>query len=276
MFPIKDSVPSQSVPIVTRTLILINVLVFFFELMLPQQSVENLFYLFGLVPARFTHPDWAASVGFPIDNYWPLLTHQFLHGGWFHIIANMWSLWIFGDNVEDRMGPGRFAIFYLLCGVIAGSTHLLTNPNSTVPSVGASGAIAGVLAAYLLFFPTARLIVLLPILFFPFFFEVPAVIYLGFWFFTQLFSGTLALAGPQHVGGLCADVARGYHIGGEARGLDAIEVPGPARLAMIEGEQSLLGQCGEELDGEEGIAAGLFVHQPGQRLGAVLLAMQGI
>src|SRR6059058_5071395 len=158
MFPIKDSVPSHSVPVVTRALILINFLVFFFELMLPQQSVEQIFYLFGIVPARFTHPDWAASVGFPIDNYWPLLTHQFLHGGWFHVIANMWTLWIFGDNVEDWMGPGRFVIFYVLCGTIAGSTHLLTNPDSTVPSVGASGAIAGVLGAYLLFFPTARLL----------------------------------------------------------------------------------------------------------------------
>ena len=142
----------------------------------------------------------AASVGFPIDNYWPLLTHQFLHGGWFHIIANMWTLWIFGDNVEDRIGPGRFAIFYLLCGTIAGSTHLLTNPDSTVPSVGASGAIAGVLGAYLLFFPTARLVVLFPIFFLPLFFEVPAVFYLLIWFFSQLLSGTAAVAGPQQSG----------------------------------------------------------------------------
>src|SRR5437764_7079961 len=202
MFPIKDSVPSHSVPVMTRALILINFLVFFFELMLPQQSVEQIFYLFGLVPARFTHPDWAAYVGFPIDTYWPLLTHQFLHGGWLHIIANMWTLWIFGDNVEDRMGPGRFAIFYLLCGTIAGLTHLLTNPDSTIPSVGASGAIAGVLGAYLLFFPTARLIVLFPIFFFPLFFEVPAVLYLGFWFFIHVFSGTASLAGPPAVRGI--------------------------------------------------------------------------
>ncbi|HYR23148.1 MAG TPA: rhomboid family intramembrane serine protease [Chthoniobacterales bacterium] len=215
MFPIQDSVPGRSVPVVTRALILINVLVFFFELMLPQQSIESLFYLFGIVPARFTHPDWAAYVGFPLDNYWPLLTHQFLHGGWFHIIANMWTLWIFGDNVEDRMGPGRFAIFYLVCGVIAGLTHLLTNPDSTVPSVGASGAIAGVLGAYLLFFPTARLVVVVPILFFPFFFEVPAVLYLGFWFFSQLFSGTAALAGPQQVGG----IAWWAHVGGFLGGM---------------------------------------------------------
>src|SRR5438309_10173876 len=139
--------------------IFINVIVFFFELMLPQQSIDQVFYLFGIVPARFTHPEWAAYVGFPVDSYWPLLTYQFLHGGWLHIIFNMWTLWIFSDNVEDRMGPVRFAIFYLLCGVIAGLTQLLTNPDSTVPSVGASGAIAGVLGAYLLFFPTARLVV---------------------------------------------------------------------------------------------------------------------
>src|SRR2546429_736597 len=214
MFPIKDSVPSRSVPVVTRALILINVIVFFFELMVPQQSIEQMFYLFGVVPARFTHLDWAAYVGFPVDNYWPILTHQFLHGGWFHIIANMWTLWIFGDNVEDRMGPGRFAIFYLACGVIAGATHLLTNPDSTVPSVGASGAIAGVLGAYLLFFPTVRLVVLLPIFFFPFFFEVPAIFYLVFWFFINLFSGAAALAGPQQVGG----IAWWAHIGGFVRG----------------------------------------------------------
>src|SRR5881396_1639052 len=110
----------------------------------------------------------------------------------------MWALWIFGDNVEDRMGPVRFAIFYLTCGVLAGLTQMLSNPNSTVPSVGASGAIAGVLGAYLLLFPTAGLVVLFPVLFLPFFFEVPAVVYLGVRFFTQLFSGTLALTGPAN------------------------------------------------------------------------------
>jgi membrane associated rhomboid family serine protease len=215
MFPIQDSVPSRSVPLVTRALIFINVIVFFFELMLSQQSIDQVFYLFGVVPARFTHPEWAAYVGFPVDSYWALLTYQFLHGGWLHIIFNMWTLWIFGDNVEDRMGPVRFTIFYLLCGVIAGLTQLVTNPDSTIPSVGASGAIAGVLGAYLLLFPTARLIVMFPIFFFPFFFELPAVLYLGFWFFSQLFSGTLALAGPQQVGG----IAWWAHIGGFLSGM---------------------------------------------------------
>ncbi|MEY2440457.1 MAG: hypothetical protein QOI34_1842 [Verrucomicrobiota bacterium] len=215
MIPIRDSVPNRSVPIATRALILVNVIVFFFELAMPRASIDPLFYLFGLVPARFTHPDWAIAVGFPADHFWPLLTHQFLHAGWFHILANMWTLWIFGDNVEDRMGPIRFIIFYLLCGTAAGLTHLYTNPDSTVPSVGASGAIAGVLGAYFLFFPTARLVVLLPIFFFPFFFEIPAVFYLALWFLTQLFSGTMALAGPQEVGG----IAWWAHIGGFIAGM---------------------------------------------------------
>jgi membrane associated rhomboid family serine protease len=215
MFPIQDSVPSRSVPVVTRALILINVLVFFFELMLPRQGLEQIVYLFGIVPARFTHPDWAAYVGFPVDGYWTVLTHQFLHGGWLHLIANMWTLWIFGDNVEDQMGSLRFATFYLICGSIAGLTQVLTNPDSTIPSVGASGAIAGVLGAYLMFFPTARLIVLFPIFFFPFFFEVPAVLYLVLWFFINLFSGTAALAGPQEVGG----IAWWAHVGGFVSGM---------------------------------------------------------
>ena len=123
MIPIRDSVPSHSVPVVTRALIFINVLVFFFELMLPRGAIEPFFYLFGFVPARFTHPDWAAEVGFPVGTYWPILTHQFLHGGFLHVLFNMWALWIFGDNVEDRMGPVRFAIFYLACGAMAALTH---------------------------------------------------------------------------------------------------------------------------------------------------------
>ena len=215
MFPIQDSVPSRSVPVVTRGLILINVVVFFFELSLSRESIIQLFYLFGVVPARFTDPEWAASIGFPIGSYWSLLTHQFLHGGWLHIVANMWTLWIFGDNVEDRMGPLRFIIFYLVCGVLAALIQVLVTPDATIPSVGASGAMAGVLGAYLLFFPTARLIVLIPILFFPFFFELPAVIFLVLWFLIQLFSGTAMLASPQQVGG----IAFWAHIGGFIAGM---------------------------------------------------------
>jgi membrane associated rhomboid family serine protease len=215
VLPLQDSVPSRSVPVVTRALILINVIVFFFELSLPRETLEQVFYLFGLVPARFTHPGWAAAVGFPVNDFWPLLTHQFLHSGWLHIIGNMWTLWIFGDNVEDRMGPLRFAVFYLLCGLLAALTHLFTQPRSTVPTVGASGAIAGVLGAYLLLFPTARLIVLFPLLFLPLFFEVPAVLYLGLWFFMQFYGGAVTWAAPASVGG----IAWWAHIGGFVAGL---------------------------------------------------------
>lgn len=215
MIPIRDSVPSRSVPVVVRTLILVNVLVFFFEIALSRGSTEQLFYLFGFVPARFTHPAWAEAVGFPMGSYWSILTHQFLHGGWLHIIMNMWALWIFGDNVEDRMGPLRFIIFYVTCGAAAALTQLFMTPDSTVPAVGASGAIAGVLGAYLMFFPTSRLVVLLPILFFPFFFEVPAIFYLVFWFFSQVFSGTASLLGPQRAGG----IAFWAHVGGFVAGM---------------------------------------------------------
>jgi rhomboid family protein len=215
VFPLLDSVPSRSVPVATRTLIIVNVVVFFFELSLSREAVEQVFYLFGIVPARFTHPEWAAFVGFPINDYWPLLTHQFLHGGWLHIIGNMWTLWIFGDNVEDRMGPLRFTLFYLICGIVAATTHILTQPDATVPTVGASGAIAGVLGAYLLLFPTARLVVMFPVLFVPFFFELPAILYLVMWFLLQLFSGTFALASPDRVCG----IAWWAHVGGFTSGL---------------------------------------------------------
>jgi membrane associated rhomboid family serine protease len=196
-------------------MILVNCIVFLCELLMPEYTLERFFYLFGVVPARYTHPLWAAWVGFPVDDYWPFLTSMFLHSGWLHIIGNMWTLWIFGDNVEDRMGPIRFLFFYLLCGIAAGIVHSFTNPDSTVPAVGASGAIAGVLGAYFFLFPFARIVVLIPVFIFPFFFEMPAVIYLGFWILTQVFSGTLALATPQQVGG----VAWWAHVGGFTTGI---------------------------------------------------------
>lgn len=192
-----------------------NILVFAWELMLPPEAREGFFYDFGIVPARFIHPAWAQWAGLPADDYWPFLTHMFLHSGWLHIISNMWTLWIFGDNVEDRMGSVRFAIFYLLCGLAAGIVHLLTNPDSIVPTVGASGAIAGVLGAYFILFPRANIIVLLPILFFPLTFTLPAFVYLLVWFWIQFISGLAALAGPAHVGG----IAWWAHIGGFVAGI---------------------------------------------------------
>lgn len=215
MIPIRDSIPSRSVPLVTRGLILMNALVFFYELALPDKSLASLFYSFGIVPARFTDPGWADAAGSPAGGYWVFLTHQFLHGGWLHILSNMWTLWIFGKNVEDALGHLRYGVFYLLCGVLAGLAQLLAQPHSHVPSLGASGAIAGVLGAYFLLYPKARVVLLVPLFWVPYFFEVPAVLYLGLWFVSQLFNGTLALAGPAEAGG----IAFWAHVGGFAAGM---------------------------------------------------------
>ena len=215
MFPLQDSIPSRTPPIATYYLIGINVLVFMLELSLGPAGIKSLFYHFGIVPARFSHPAWAEQAGLPLQNYWPFVTNIFLHGGWMHVLGNMWTLWIFGDNVEDRLGHGRFMIFYLLCGIIAGIVHCMVNPLSTVPALGASGAIAGVMGAYFILYPHSRIIVLIPVLIFPFFFEVPAILYLGIWFLMQLASGSFALLGPSQVGG----IAFWAHVGGFGAGL---------------------------------------------------------
>ena len=215
MIPIRDTIPSRSVPAVTWSLIAANVAVFLFELTLDPDELEALFYLFGVVPARFTHPAWASRLGLPVDDYWPFLTSMFLHDGWLHVISNMWALWIFGDNVEERMGRLRFLLFYLLTGLAAGLVHWFTNAQSTLPTVGASGAIAGVLGAYFVLFPFARIIVLIPVFFFPFFFELPAVTYLFVWFASQMIGGALAALGPQDVGG----IAWWAHLGGFGAGV---------------------------------------------------------
>jgi membrane associated rhomboid family serine protease len=215
MFPVSDTVPRRNPPIATWLIILANALVFLIELTMPEYSLKRFFELFGIVPARFTHPEWAPVMGLPVGDFWPLLTSMFMHGGWLHIIGNMWALWIFGDNVEDRMGPWRFLIFYLLCGFAASLVHIYTNPDSTLPTVGASGAIAGVMGAYFVLFPSARIVVLIPILFIPLFFEVPAAVYLGFWALTQVFTGTLSLGNPGDVGG----IAWWAHVGGFITGM---------------------------------------------------------
>lgn len=215
MIPIRDTIPTKHVPWMTWLLIAVNVFVFFMEVSIPSAALQQVTYLFGLVPARYTHPGWAAEVGFPMHTYWPFLTTMFLHGGWLHIIGNMWVLWIFGDNVEDRMGPFRFLLFYLGCGIAAGLVHIASSPRSTVPAVGASGAIAGVMAAYLALYPRAQILAMFPIFFWPVFFHVPAFLYLGFWFLTQFFSGTLAIASQREMTG----IAVWAHVGGFAVGL---------------------------------------------------------
>ncbi len=214
MIPIKDTVPRNTFPFVTIGLIAVNAAVFLVQLTLPDRALTELIYLFGLVPARYAHPAWAQFVGFPLDTYWPFLTNTFLHGGWFHVIANMWSLYLFGDNVEDRLGHVRFFLFYLLAGIAANLVHFVINHDSTMPVIGASGAVAGIMAAYLRLFPFARIITLFPILFIPYFLEIPAYFFMGLWFVMQLLSGAMSLAGPESGGG----IAWWAHVGGFAVG----------------------------------------------------------
>ncbi len=186
----------------TWLLIALNVLAFAPLLRLSERDVLSFYDRWALIPAE---------VGLAT-----FLTSMFLHGGLAHLIGNLWTLWIFGDNVEDRMGRGRFLVFYLLCGLIAGAVHYAFNADSPIPTVGASGAISGVLGAYFLLFPKATLLLLVPIFFYPLFVTVPAVLYLAFWFLAQFLSGTAALgSGPQMNGG----VAWWAHIGGFIAGV---------------------------------------------------------
>jgi len=202
--------------VVTWGLIVFNCLVFVYQLALPEGGLPRFFHLYGMVPARFSSPGWAAEAGYPQSLALPFFTSMFLHGGFFHLLTNMWTLWIFGDNVEDRMGRLRYLVFYLVCGLGAGLVHWLTNMDSTVPTIGASGAIAGVLGAYLVLYPRARVLTLVPLFFWPLFFEIPALLYLGFWFVSQLLSGASALAsGAAGAGG----IAWWAHIGGFLAGL---------------------------------------------------------
>jgi membrane associated rhomboid family serine protease len=207
MLPLTDTIRSRSFPLVNWLIIAANVLVFVvYEVPLGPRQLERFVNTWGLVPAALFGGDpWALVTVF---------SSMFLHGGWLHLLSNMWALYIFGDNVEDRMGSGRYLVFYLVAGVAAGLGQALVGPDSDIPLVGASGAIAGVLAGYLLLFPTARVITLIPIFLLPWFVEIPAVIYLVVWFISQFFSGVMSL-GAQAVGG----VAYWAHIGGFVAGL---------------------------------------------------------
>jgi len=211
MLPLRDTIRSYSFPIVNLFLIGINTLVFLFEISLSSQGLDSFIYNFGLVPVRLnlTNPIQALLNPSP---WVTLFTHMFLHGGWVHFLSNVWILFIFGDNVEDRMGHGRYLLFYLLSGLVSGLMQSLVSPASQIPAVGASGAIAGILGAYFILFPGARVVTLIPIFLFPWFVEIPALFYLGFWFISQLFSGLATLSVPEtaSMGG----IAWWAHIGG--------------------------------------------------------------
>jgi membrane associated rhomboid family serine protease len=205
VFPLRDVIPSRTVPFVTIGFIVANVVGWLYELTLPQDRLLTFLSAYGVVPARF--------------NPTSLLTSMFLHGGWFHLISNMWFLWIFGDNVEDRMGHRRYIVFYLLCGMGAAIGHVAVQPESLLPTIGASGAVAGVMGAYLVLYPRSRVLTLVPLIIIWDIVEVPAVLLLGLWFALQLLSAT-ATAGGLEGGG----VAFAAHVAGFGLGVVGVFV----------------------------------------------------
>jgi len=215
MIPLKDTIPRIGFPFITWLLITINGIIFVFEISIPKDLLLKVFYAFGLVPAKYTYPKWALIHGLQFDDYLSFFTNMFLHGGWLHIIGNMWFLYLFGSRVEEHMGHGRFLIFYLLAGIAASAAYFALDIHSTIPEFGASGAIAGVMGAYMVMFPKAKILTLLLILFLPFFIQVSAFVYVGYWFLLQLLSGTLSFTSHSTQGG----VAWWAHVGGFAAGI---------------------------------------------------------
>jgi rhomboid family protein len=208
VIPLKDVIPSRTVPIVTITFIVLNALAFLFELSLPDNVLEAFIRVYGVVPSDFT--------------MLALVSSMFLHGGWLHFLGNMLYLWIFGDNVEDRLGHARFVFFYLICGVVASLAHIFMNPYSPVPTIGASGAIAGVMGAYFVLYPHSRILALLPLFIFWEVIEVPAIFFLGIWFVMQFFSGvgSIAMGARAASGG----VAFWAHVAGFLAGVISVFV----------------------------------------------------
>ncbi len=209
MLPIRDDIPSSRFPAVTVAIIAVNVLVFLRELRLGPQ-LEDMLVSYAIIPAHYTRPEVAQLFTLP-QQVFALFSSMFLHGGWLHLLGNMWTLWIFGDNVEDRLGRARYLVLYLAGGFAAALLHIYTNAGSTVPTIGASGAIAGIMGAYFRFYPSARVETLVPPFFFGPFFVLPAVLFLGWWFLLQFFNGALSLGAS---GAGFSGVAWWAHVGG--------------------------------------------------------------
>jgi membrane associated rhomboid family serine protease len=213
MIPLKDMTPRQSFPVMTLLLIGINIAVFVHQLMLPGPAGELFIKTYGLVPAKISLA--LAGRHYTLEQALiPLFTCMFLHGGFLHIIGNMWFLWIFGANVEDRMGPLPYLLFYLICGLGSGLSEVAFSWGSHIPSIGASGAISGVLGAYILLFPKSRIMTLVLLIIIPFLWKAPAVIFIGLWFLMQFLSGVASLHMSNNGG-----VAWWAHVGGFLLGL---------------------------------------------------------
>jgi len=213
MIPLRDDNPTTIVPVMTVGLIVLNVLVFLYQISLGPRGGELFVYQFGAIPSVIFGSQTLPSELVAIPASFSIFTSMFLHGGYMHLIGNMLYLWIFGNNIEDAMSHGRFVVFYLLTGVVASMSHFLTDVTSEIPTIGASGAISGVLGAYILLYPRARVLVLIPLGFFMRVMYIPAGFVLGFYFVIQVFQGTFSLG--EGGGG----VAWFAHIGGFIAGL---------------------------------------------------------
>ena len=218
MIPLKDRNPRTTAPVVTVALIVANTAAFLYELTMPER-VENAFLMsYALIPDRVTHLLAGSHVSLQAAGL-PFLTSMFLHGGWLHLIGNMWFLWVFGDNVEDRLGHISYLFFYLFCGFGAGLAHVMMNLGSSAPTVGASGAISGILGAYLVLYPGAKVLTLVPLIFIWFTVDLPAFVILGYWFAIQFLSG-IGSVGAKAGGG----VAYWAHIGGFVLGVAMVKI----------------------------------------------------
>ncbi len=210
MLPYGQTIPVRYPPVAVWSLITLCVLTFLYQVSLPPRFLEAFLYNYALVPARFFGPFAQTMPG----SWGAFLTNMFLHGGWLHLILNMWTLWVFGPVVEDRLGSLRFVAFYLLCGLAASLAHALANPHSIVPALGASGAIAGVIGCYARLFPHARLVLMVPVFFIPVFFEVRAIVFAAIWFVMQAIPGLLLFGQQTDTGG----IAWWAHLGGFVAG----------------------------------------------------------
>lgn len=210
MIPLRDTIPSKNYPIVTYTLIGLNIVVYLVQISKGPAMAEFV-YTYGLVPARFTDAGIRSYFTIP-QQILSMVSFMFLHGGFWHILGNMWTLYIFGDNVEDRLGSVSYLIFFILAGFVSGIFHLALNIDSNTPTIGASGAVAGVMGAYFILYPKARILTLIPIFIFPLIIEIPAFFFLGFWFFLQVLN---AMATSGYVSG----IAWWAHIGGFVFGI---------------------------------------------------------
>jgi membrane associated rhomboid family serine protease len=210
MIPSGTAVPSRYPPIITWLLIATDCAVFVFKQSLSPAELNEFIEQFAFIPAHYMDFFGYGDAEHGAADFLPFITMMFLHGGWLHLIFNMWTLWLFGPTIEDRLGHGRYLVFYFCCGIVASLAQLIIDPRSTIPVLGASGAIAGVLGCYMGLFPLARFIILVPILFVPLFFEVPAMAFIGLWFLIQVFQGIADLfASP-----VAAGVASWAHVGG--------------------------------------------------------------